>query len=192
MRKHKKLIIRLSGALLIAAGLAVAVIGTLSGNLLPVYIGVPLGLIPGLFLILFSLRDDAFGGEGEIVFEGEKTQALSKQKSIANSVVFTETTCEFTFVEKPPGFPSKWRRNGKYYYQLALVDEEYTPLVPSDLTVYMKPDEYAVATDLPKTTDYFTAEPSLLQQLAPWAMVGMAGILVFLIIVMGGGGEANA
>ena len=119
----------------------------------------------------------------------------------ANSINIYKDRISFEQVEKPLGIPQKLRNDGKFYYVHMEATELASPkartqgpftehnghtlkAVSVPNTHFFSPREFAEAVTLDCYHAMIKRSVSLLQQLAPWALVAVGGILGILYLTM--------
>ena len=170
-------------------GLGIAVIG----------LGLFLGMLWGqqrdnillAFLTLIMLP-----GGGYLAYRGwgKRDEGLiitpGGQKFVAgpvNSINISPDSIDFVMVKEPKGHPQEVLNFHKYFY-VNIFDEEsggYKPLTLPD-TKYRDPREMANILNLPAHRRLISRRPSLVQKIAPFAILIAICIVGFLHLVLGG------
>jgi len=167
----------LAGAILIILGFVCAYIWSTNHNIFMVLL--MFFLVPGggyLAYRGYTKREKGFQILGSINKIGPEPNTLSIYK---NDV-------KFEYVENPKGYPWQCLNDGKYYY----VQEETNAgdiraLILPDI-IYRDPKEYANYLNLPAHGRLLKRRATLVQKLAPFAIVAGMGIVAFLFLVTGG------
>ncbi len=125
-----------------------------------------------------------------MMLKNRKQNIKLKPKPKDNCLVFYPAWLKglvFENVKNPPGQTWLYKLNGKRYYVATREnrDSEYKAFDPSDV-IHQLPDKLFRALDCPPARRLLKHRETTLEKLQVWAMVGMVGILAFVMIYLVG------